>query len=438
MRRLLIVSPHFPPVNAPDMQRVRLALPYLRAHGWEAVVLALDPEMVEGAVIDPPLLDTYPKNIRVIRVRGIPPKFTRWAGIGNLWWRCGRAYRRAGDELLQRERFDLVFFSTTQFSAFQLGPRWFKRFGVPYVLDYQDPWINPYYLRTGTRPPGGALKFALSQWVARRFEPDALRSAAGIVAVSNAYGAGLQETYPWFDARRVHLIPFGASPADFVVARDHQPARPLVNFNDGNFHHVYAGRCGADMSFAITVLFRAFAQYLRTHPAQAQRTRFHFIGTDYAPPPLGRQWAMPIATAEGVGDYVSEHCYRVPYFDALYYLTHANALVAVGSDDPTYSASKIFPYVLARRPLLLIYHHESPVMHFALKAAAGTPFAFGGRDDVDVLAASVYADWFVDTARHTYRPFDKEAFSPFSAETLSGELATVFDAAAGAPSPDRA
>ena len=35
LRKVLIVSPHFPPVNAPDMQRTRLALPYLRACGWE-------------------------------------------------------------------------------------------------------------------------------------------------------------------------------------------------------------------------------------------------------------------------------------------------------------------------------------------------------------------------------------------------------------------
>jgi hypothetical protein len=430
MRRILIVSPHFPPVNAPDMQRVRLALPYLRSLGWDPVVLAIHADSVEGAVVDPLLLKTYPADIRVIRIKGISPRLTRWAGVGNLWWRCGGAFRRAGERLLGSEQFDLVFFSTTQFSAFALGPRWLKKFGVPYVLDYQDPWINPYYLRTGTRPPGGPIKFALSQWVARYREPQAVRTAAEIVAVSGAYGSGLQESYPWFDAKRVHLLPFGASPADFVAARSHRPAAPLVDFGDGNFHHVYAGRCGPDMSFAMTVLFRAFSRYLKTHPQEARRTRFHFIGTDYAPPPLGRQWAVPIANAEGVTPYVTEHCYRVPYFDALYYLLNANALVAVGSNDPTYSASKVFPYMLARRPLLLIYHHDSPVMRFAREANVGTPFGFGGRDDVDLLADQVYERWFVDASRHTYKPFDEEAFRPFSAETLSKQLAGVFDRAA--------
>jgi hypothetical protein len=429
MRRLLIVSPHFPPVNAPDMQRVRLMLPFLRANGWEPVVLALAPEMVEGAVIEPPLLDSFPKDIEVIRVRGISPKLTRWMGIGNLWLRCGRAFRRAGDSLMRKEHFDLVFLSTTQFSAFQLGPRWLRKFGVPYVLDYQDPWINPYYAATGTVPPGGRIKFALSQWLARRIEPSALRSAAAVISVSGAYGPALQKTYPWFNGSGVHLFPFGASAADFAAAHHYRPQRPLIDFTDGNIHYVYTGRCGPDMSFAMAILFRAFAQYLISRPEEAAKTRFHFIGTDYAPPPLGREWAVPVAKAEGVAKYVFEHCYRVPYFDALYYLKNAHALVAVGSNDPTYSASKIFPYMLAQRPMLLIYHHESPVVRFARQASAGTSFSFGGKDDLGVLASRVHQAWFLDEGRFKYRPFNEEAFRPFTAEALTKKIAAVFDAA---------
>lgn len=435
MRRVLIVSPHFPPVNAPDMQRVRLALPHLRSCGWEPVVLAVQPHLVEGGVLDPLLESTYPSDIRVIRAGGLPARYTRWAGIGNLWWRCGRALARAGADLLRRERFDLVFFSTTQFETFQLAPRWLRDFGVPYVLDYQDPWINPYYRRTGTRPPGGRLKFALSQFAARRIEPAALRSASGVIAVSPAYGPDLAREYAWFSPSRVVLLPFGASRTDFTVAAAHRPAQPLVNFDDGLFHHVYAGRCGPDMSLAMTVLFRAFRLFLAQAPEQARKIRFHFIGTDYAPPPLGRYWALPIARAEGVSDYVQEHCYRVPYFDALYYLIHAQALVGVGSNDPTYAASKIFPYILAERPLLLIYHHQSQVLAFASNAGAGVPFSFSGWSDVDALAQEVLVRWFAGPPR-SQMPHEADAgMRPYSAEVLTGRLAQVFTDACTQPRP---
>ena len=108
MKKVLIVSPHFPPINAPDMQRVRLALPYLRVNGWEPTVLAVAPDCIEGGVRDPLLEQTYPADVQVIRVKGLSPRATRWAGFGNLWFRCGGELRRRR-ELLAAERFDLVF-----------------------------------------------------------------------------------------------------------------------------------------------------------------------------------------------------------------------------------------------------------------------------------------------------------------------------------------
>jgi hypothetical protein len=411
------------------MQRARLALPYLRASGWEPVVLAVAPELVEGGVVEPLLEQTYPADIRVVRVRGIPPAATRWAGVGSLWLRTGRALRAAGARLLRGEKFDLVFFSTTQFDAFTLGPRWKAMFGVPYVLDYQDPWINDYYSLTGTAPPGGRLKFGFSQWCARRREPAVLRNASCVIAVSGAYGASLAKSHPWFDAASVVLLPFGAAEQDVATARLHRPADPIVPSADGLFHHVYAGRCGPDMSTSLTILFRAFRKFLEARPAEAERVRFHFVGTDYAPRPLGREWAMPHALAEGVGSYVTEHCYRVPYFDALYYLTHADALIAVGSNDPTYSASKIFPYVLARRPMLVVFNIHSPVMAIASEMKCGLRYAFSSTAEVDAIAGEIAAEWFIGGKMREYVGTDPLAFLPYSAEGMTRRLAGCLDAA---------
>jgi len=428
-RKVLIVSLHFAPVNAPDMQRTRMALPHLRASGWEPVVLAVDPGSVEGPVLEPRLEKTYPSDIKVVRVRGFPYRISRLLGVGSLWLRCGRAIRNEGDRLLAEGGFDLVFFSTTQFDAFTLGPRWTSMFGVPYVLDYQDPWENDYYARTGTRPPGGWLKFGYSQWTARRREPKALRGASGVVTVSLAYGATLAAKYAWFDAGLVTFLPFGASVSDFSVAKTSRPEQPLVNFDDGLVHLVYAGRCGPDMSVSLKIVFRAFKIFLATNRPEAERIRFHFIGTDYAPRPLGREWAMPVAREEHIEQYVEEHCYRVPYFDALYYLTNADSLLAVGSNDPTYSASKIFPYVLAGRPMLVVFHEESPVLAMAVSMKCGDRYSFKNADDIDGVAARVADEWFLAGAMNLMPKPDVTAFEPFSAATMTRQLAASFDAA---------
>jgi hypothetical protein len=413
------------------MQRTRLALPYFRARGWEPVVLAIGPKFIEGGVDDPLLEETYPSDIRIERVGGIPPWVTRWVGIGSLWLRCGRALRHAGDKLLREERFDLVFFSTTQFDAFTLGPRWKAMFGVPYVLDYQDPWVNDYYSRTGTTPPGGRIKFAMSQWSARRSEPKVLREASGIIAVSRAYGETLAKCYPWFEGAGVVFLPFGAARNDVEIARRHKPADSLVNFGDGCFHHVYTGRCGPDMSTSLTIIFRAFKIFLAAQPAQAGRIRFHFIGTDYAPRPFGREWAMPAARFEGVEAYVDEQCYRVPYFDALSYLVNADALVGVGSNDPTYSASKIFPYILAKRPMLLVFNALSQVLEIAHVVKCGKSYAFDDSSDVDLLAAEVAREWFLEGKMYETVETDQSAFRPYTAEGMTDQLVNCFDEALG-------
>ena len=406
-----------------------MALPYLRSHGWEPTVLAIAPESIEGGVIEPKLTETYPADIRVIRVNGVPSRFTRWAGIGNLWLRCGRAMTKAGERLLRKEHFDLALISTTQFSAFQLGPRWRRKFGLPYVLDYQDPWINDYYQITGVTPPGGRIKFALSQWQAARIEPVALRGSSGVVAVSDSYGSMLANNYPWFLTRKVKVLPFGAAMMDFERLGTHTPAKPVIDFSDGLFHQVYVGRCGPDMSVALKILFRAFKRYRETHPSQAANMRIHFVGTDYAPPPLGRDWALPVAKAEGIEGVVQEHRYRVPYFDSLYYLKNADALVAVGSNDPTYSASKFFSYVLASRPLLMIFHSQSPVLRFAENMSAGYTYGFKGSSDISQIAEVVCQQWFIDGGCRENRAFNAAAFSPFAAEQMvNGLVQTCNDA----------
>ena len=81
MKRLLCVTPAFPPNNAADCHRVRMALPYFQENGWEAEVLAVQPELVE-AVQELELLQTVPARVRVHRVSAIPQKVTRVFGFG--------------------------------------------------------------------------------------------------------------------------------------------------------------------------------------------------------------------------------------------------------------------------------------------------------------------------------------------------------------------
>src|SRR5436190_1404021 len=129
--RVLIVSPHFPPVDAADMQRVRVSLPYFREYGWEPYVLAVAPDRDD--TLEPLFLETLDDTVKVERVRAIPRSITRWFGIGNVALRSLPFLYLAGSRLIKRHRIDLVYFSTTMFLAMPLGRLWRVRFGIPYV-----------------------------------------------------------------------------------------------------------------------------------------------------------------------------------------------------------------------------------------------------------------------------------------------------------------
>src|SRR5438046_1786948 len=103
-RRVLMVSPHFPPDSTAATHRVRLLAPHLPACGWEPTVLTVDPRDYEGRP-DPTLAQTIPRDVRVVRARAWPVRVTRRLGIGDLGLRAFNGLRRAANALVRRERF---------------------------------------------------------------------------------------------------------------------------------------------------------------------------------------------------------------------------------------------------------------------------------------------------------------------------------------------
>ena len=77
--RVLIVSPHFPPVNAPDMQRVRMSLPAFVAAGWDVTVLTVaDPSPTSP--VEPELVATVPDAVQIVRAFCFSRKWTAQFG----------------------------------------------------------------------------------------------------------------------------------------------------------------------------------------------------------------------------------------------------------------------------------------------------------------------------------------------------------------------
>lgn len=424
MKKLLIISPHFPPVNAADVHRVRQCLPYLRECGWEVVVFAVEPECVEAGQ-DELLLETLPADVKVHRVCALPTKWTRKIGLGNLGIRCWLPLRRAVDRYLEEYKVDLIFFSTTVFVTMALGPHWTRHFSVPFVLDLQDPWCNDYWL---TRPRRERpRKFWFDYRLNRFLEKRSVPKAVGIVSVSPAYPEELRRRYP--KTRLPSLVlPFGALSTDLVVAARPEVANSIFTPGEGLLHIVYTGVVPPNMLFSLEALFAAVRKGLDDGRRVFSRLRFHFVGTSYAPPGQAYNLVKPLADNYGLGGIVTEQTEREPYFNVLRLLSDADLLLLPGTTDVGYTASKLYPYILAGKPILAIFHEQSTVVEILRQTRAGEVVSFAGGENPGAVSGRLFPVLSALLARLPFAPAtDWSAFEAYTARAMTGKLCSFFD-----------
>ncbi len=369
MKKLLIISPYFPPSNTADMQRIRMSLPYFKQYNWEAEVVVVATAYSE-TVKDLLLTESIPKEIKIHQVKAFSKKWTAKFGLGSLALRSLWFYRKKVNKLLNENKYDLIYFSTTQFPLCILGAYWKNKFGIPYVIDMQDPWHSNYYQdKPKNQQP---KKYWFSYRLHKFLEPIALKKADGIISVSKAYITTLKNRYPQIANIPAQTIPFGAFSQDNEVLKKHLNQLTLSYLAEKNcINLVYVGRGGYDMQPAITLLFKAFSLGLAQNPTVFKKIRFHFIGTSYAAAGLGIKTIYPLAQAQEIAAYVTEQTNRIGFYQTLFQLQSAHGLIIPGSDDPKYTASKIYPYILAEKPLLAIFNANSSAAEIILNCNAG-------------------------------------------------------------------
>ena len=123
----------------------------------------------------------------------------------------------------------------------------------------------------------------------------------------------------------------------------------------------------------------------------------------------------------------------MPYFEALQLLKDANLVVVIGSDDAQYTASKIYPCVLAQKALVAVVHEASSVGPLLTRLRAGEVVTFS--PSAAALAAAT--DACVESVERLFDaglappPTDWAAFEPFTAREMTRRQCALFDAVVG-------
>lgn len=370
---VLFIAYHFPPAGGPAVQRSAKFVKYLPEFGFRPVVLTCSENAIEYPSRDQSLLDDLGQPA-IVRCEGyerwvtrLPRKLglTPFAGFflrpdkNILGWVPSAA--RAARRLAAEQRIDVIYTSVGPFSSVLLGSRLKRRLGIPWVVDFRDPWTDDAMTLWPTR-----LHYRLEC----RQERKALRDADAIVVVTPGMQEMMRARYPRA-ADRIHVVPNGFDAEDFS-APAHQPAAgPVLRITYTGMAVDYDFPAGLLMGGRLTrfwcsrfayrhtatdfscysplYLFRALRLLLDEQPDAAGKIEVHFAGG------FGeRNWELirelkleKVVTVNGY----------LPHEQSVRLLLDSDVLFlplmsfADGRRNYAYSG-KLFEYLAAGRPIL--------------------------------------------------------------------------------------
>lgn len=336
---------------------------HLPEFGWKPIILTVRPEFYEEKP-EPELERLLPDGLEIVRSRAFP--ITKPRLVGDIGWRSVLFMRGELARLIRSRKIDFVHFTVPAFPPALLGP-WLDRQGVPYGLDYIDPWVPE---KLFSYFPGSKAWWAqqLSVWM----EPVAAKKARLITGITEGYYRGVLDRNPHLRAQAVtRAMPYGFDVRDHEEARKRMAGFRPVFPKDGKINLIYAGALLPRAHENLRLFLQALL-LLEKQPEWRGKVRMTFIGTGPDPKRPDLYTIRWIAEEMGAGGLVSEVPGRMAYLDVLRNLEAADGIVVLGSDESHYSPSKIYQSMLAGRPIFGLMHPESLATRTIREMRAGT------------------------------------------------------------------
>ena len=419
MKKILIIYPHFPPSNLAGVHRPRLFAQHLPSFGWEPVVLTVHEDFYEEAP-DHNLVKLLPATLRIEKVKA----FKRTGPIGDIGLRSFFQLYKKAKQMLAAETFNFIYIPIPSFYCALLGRKLHRVSGVPYGIDYIDPWVHIF--------PGSKKIFSrhwFSTKLAKMLEPVAVKNASLITGVAEGYYLPVLERNPLLKTVVSGAMPYGGEVADHEIISSLHISPYLFQAKNEKLQIVYAGAMLPKAYLPLEEIFKAVAENKNTYPD----IEFHFIGTGKTTGDASGYNIKPLAEKYGLwNSIVFEYPARIPYADVLVHMDIADAVFVLGSTEPHYTPSKVYQGILSAKPLLAVLHKESTAVDVIRRSGAGIVISFNGETDVHRIHALFNETFF--RFRDFVRSFDRsqvdrEVFSDYSAYAVTKKLASLLNEA---------
>lgn len=430
-RRLLMIACAFPPTGGPGVQRSAKFAKYLPRHGWLPLVWTAD--HIEGLPRDHSLLEDLPHavdirtcgaggGLRAVRhvVRGFVERSdgSGAAGIVSRFasaidWRMGAKIAAALPDdhvgwahrslrpllrLIRGARFDAIYSTFSPGSNHLLALELTRRTGLPWVADFRDLWTDDYcYAEQSSARRAGHL----------RLQQKTLETADVVVGVSNRQTEILANHVRPEMRHKFTTITNGFDPTDFP-----EPGPGAASSERFTLAHV--GRF--DRWRTSGALFAGLSRFAESLGPKRDRVLLHIVGhAGPATREATRATGLPCA----FDGYVS-------HAEAIAAMRSADALLLTAPAGPNGESvirAKLFEYLAARRPILLLGPRGGACERIVLGCNAGLSVEF---DDGAIATAlrRLFDAW---EAGSPLGGCDPQELDPYSRIRLAGRLASLLD-----------
>lgn len=395
MKTLMIIYPHWHPVNLAGVHRPRLISNFLKDLGWQPIVLTVEEAYFEEKP-DPDFIKTFAEDIELVRVKAY--KVTRPRIIGDIGLRAFPFLYKKALEIIRSRNIDFIWIPIPSFYTALLGRLLYRKTKVPYGIDYIDPWVRDISGRRDWR-------HILSNALARFLEPIAIKKASLITGVAEEYYLpALRRNFKTFhlledikvtnyelrntnceisatshEPRAISYelrttsyelraplhtaFPYGFDPHDHSIVLENitYPWKDIPDCQPW----LYAGAFLPNSRYFVDQLFACIAQ-MRQKNKWNGNIHLYFLGTGAYP---GKSIA-DYAKDYQLEDIVHERRERFPFLQVLNFLSAASGVMVIGSTEKHYTASKVFQSVLSKRPVFAIFHRESSAYELLHKVHA--------------------------------------------------------------------
>jgi hypothetical protein len=426
LKKILFISPHYPPSNLAAVHRPRLFAQHLPSFDWEPIILTVHEKFYEEN-LDWNLHKLIPANQRIEKVGAF--KVTKPRFIGDIGLRGFFQLRKKAFSLIQSEKIDFVYIIVPSFYTALIGRYLHRKTGIEYGIDYVDPWVHEF--------PGSNKILSRHWWstrLAKLLEPIAVKHASLITGVAEGYYQGVIERNPYLKKTcKFGAMPYGGEASDHEAVKKLNLQPYLFQKKEGVIQFVYAGAMLPKAYKPLEEIFKSLYEYSKqlNNSTTQQHIEFHFIGTGSHPNDSESYNIKPLAEKYGLWNIiVFEYPKRIPYLDVLTYLNIADGVFILGSTEPHYTPSKTYQAVLSKKPIMAVLHRDSTAVNILRTTNAGLVLDFDGESGIYTIVEQFngFLQQFI-SFKNDFNPvnIDREAFNQYSAKNVTEKLVGLIE-----------